>query len=87
MRRPDAVVLGTRLGDGDGFRLAEELRREPDTRAAPIFFIASTHRGASHRAEARRRFAPADYLATPLDPQAIAPRLAELAAAPPDRAR
>jgi tetratricopeptide (TPR) repeat protein len=49
----------------------------------PIVFIATTHRGASHRAEARRRFAPADYLATPVDAQAIAPRLAELAAAPP----
>jgi DNA-binding response OmpR family regulator len=83
VRRPDAVVLGTRLGDGDGFGLAEELRRDPDTRGMPIVFIASTHRGTSHRAEARRRFAPADYLTTPFDPQAIAPRLAELAAAPP----
>ncbi|HVR03235.1 MAG TPA: DUF4388 domain-containing protein, partial [Polyangia bacterium] len=43
------------------------LRRDPDTRAAPIFFIASSHRGASHRAEARRRYAPAEYLETPLD--------------------
>jgi DNA-binding response OmpR family regulator/tetratricopeptide (TPR) repeat protein len=83
VRRPDAVVLGTRLGDGDGFGLADELRRDPDTREMPIVFIATTHRGQSHRAEARRRFAPADYLATPIDPQVIAPRLAELAAAPP----
>ncbi len=84
VRRPDAVVLGTRLADGDGFGLAEELRRDPDTRGVPIVFIASSHRGTSHRAEARRRFAPAEYLATPLDAQAIPPRLAELAAAPPD---
>ena len=63
MRAPDAVVVDTQLSDGDGFRLAEELRRDPDTRDAPIFFIASSHRGASHRAEARRRFAPAEYLA------------------------
>jgi DNA-binding response OmpR family regulator/tetratricopeptide (TPR) repeat protein len=83
VRKPDAMVLGTKLGDGDGFGLAEELRREPDTRGMPIVFVATTHRGASHRAEARRRFAPADYLATPLDPRAIAPRLAELASAPP----
>ncbi len=83
VRKPDAVVLGTRLGDGDGFGLAEELRRDPDTRAMPIVFIASTHRGSSHRAEARRRFAPADYLPTPIDPQAITQRLAELSAAPP----
>src|SRR5450432_1916012 len=81
VRRPDAVVLGTRLGDGDGFGLAEELRRDRETRAVPIVFIATTHRGAGHRAEARRRFAPAEYLATPLDAQVIAPRLAALAAA------
>jgi DNA-binding response OmpR family regulator/curved DNA-binding protein CbpA len=67
VRAPDAVVLDTRLADGDGFRLAEALRRDPDTQNAPIFFIASSHRGASHRAEARRRFAPAEYLPTPLD--------------------
>ncbi|HLK91629.1 MAG TPA: DUF4388 domain-containing protein [Polyangia bacterium] len=82
VRRPDAVVLGTRLGDGDGFTLAEELRRDADTRAVPIVFIASTHRGQSHRAEARRRFAPAEYLATPLDAREIVPRLSELAEAP-----
>jgi DNA-binding response OmpR family regulator/tetratricopeptide (TPR) repeat protein len=71
VRAPDAVVLDTQLSDGDGFRLAEELRRDPDTRAAPIFFIASAHRGASHRAEARRRFAPAEYLETPLDTNSL----------------
>jgi DNA-binding response OmpR family regulator/tetratricopeptide (TPR) repeat protein len=82
VRRPDAVVLGTRLSDGDGFGLAEELRRDPETRGVPIVFIASSHRGNSHRAEARRRFAPAEYLATPLDVLAIPPRLVELASAP-----
>ena len=81
VRRPDAVVLGTRLADGDGFGLAEELRHDPETRGVPIVFIASSHRGTSHRAEARRRFAPAEYLATPLDAQVIAPRLVELARA------
>jgi CheY-like chemotaxis protein/tetratricopeptide (TPR) repeat protein len=67
VRAPDAVVVDTRLSDGDGFSLAEELRRDPDTRGVPIFFVASAHRGASHRTEARRRFAPAEYLPTPLD--------------------
>jgi DNA-binding response OmpR family regulator/tetratricopeptide (TPR) repeat protein len=71
VRAPDAVVVDTQLSDGDGFRLAEELRRDPDTRDAPIFFIASSHRGASHRAEARRRFAPAEYLDTPLDTNSL----------------
>jgi CheY-like chemotaxis protein len=81
VRAPDAVVLDTSLSDGDGFRLAEELRRDPDTRAAPIFFIASSHRGASHRAEARRRFAPAEYLETPLDTNSLLALL--LGALPP----
>ena len=39
----------------------------PRPAATPIVFVASTHRGVSHRAEARRRFAPAEYLPTPLD--------------------
>jgi CheY-like chemotaxis protein len=81
VRRPDALVLGTRLADGDGFGLAEELRRDPETRSVPIVFIASSHRGVSHRAEARRRFAPAEYLPTPLDERAIPTHLAELAGA------
>jgi DNA-binding response OmpR family regulator/tetratricopeptide (TPR) repeat protein len=85
VRQPDAVILDTRLGDGDGFALAEELRRDPDTRRTPIVFIASTHRGAGHRAEARRRFAPAEYLPTPLDAKSLVPHLAALtgAATPP----
>src|SRR4051812_6064316 len=56
-RPPDVLVLDTRLDDGDGFRLAEELRRDPHTRGTPILFIASAFRGNHHRAEARRRFA------------------------------
>jgi DNA-binding response OmpR family regulator/tetratricopeptide (TPR) repeat protein len=78
VRPPDLIVIDTRLGDGDGFQLAEDLRDSPDTRTTPIVFIASTHRGASHRAEARRRFAPAEYLPTPLDVQALLPHLAAL---------
>src|SRR4051794_25586468 len=81
VRRPDALVLGTRLSDGDGFGLAEELRRDPETRGLPIVFVATSHRGTSHRAEARRRFAPAEYLPTPLDARAIPMHLASLAGA------
>jgi DNA-binding response OmpR family regulator len=79
-RVPDVVVVDTRLNDGDGFSFADELRQAPETRATPIVFVASTHRGVSHRAEARRRFAPADYMPTPLDLTRLAPRVAELAA-------
>ena len=67
VRTPDAIIVDTVLSDGDGFRLAEDLRREPDTRDTPIFFVASRFRGASHRSEARRRFAPAEYLPVPID--------------------
>jgi DNA-binding response OmpR family regulator/tetratricopeptide (TPR) repeat protein len=79
-RVPDVVVVDTRLTDGDGFTFADELRQAPETRATPIVFVASTHRGVSHRSEARRRFAPADYLPTPLDLGELAPRVAKLAA-------
>jgi CheY-like chemotaxis protein/DnaJ-domain-containing protein 1 len=67
VRPPDGVIMDTHLSDGSGFAVAEELRRDPDTRNVPIFFVASRFRGAAHQAEARRRFAPAEYLATPLD--------------------
>ncbi|MDB4980375.1 MAG: winged-helix phosphate transcriptional response regulator [Myxococcales bacterium] len=82
VRAPDALVIDTKLSDGDGFALAEILRRDPDTRDAPILFIATSHRGASHRAEARRRFAPADYLSTPLDANSLL--AAMLRALPPE---
>jgi curved DNA-binding protein CbpA/CheY-like chemotaxis protein len=67
VRAPDAIILDTTLSDGSGFALADEVRRNPSTARVPIFFVASTHRGASHQAEAQRRFAPAEYLPTPLD--------------------
>ena len=82
-RPPDVIVVDTRLVDGDGFTFASELRQAPETQATPIVFVASTHRGVSHRAEARRRFAPADYLPTPLDLARLVPRVAELAARAP----
>ena len=78
IQAPDAVVLNTALADGSGFTLAEEIRRAPETEHAPIFFVASTHRGASHAAEAKRRFAPAEYLVTPLDVSRLLALLLEM---------
>ena len=75
---PDAVIIDTHLPDGSGFTLAEDVRRTPETEHAPIFFVASTHRGASHAAEARRRFAPAEYLSTPLDVSRLLALLLEM---------
>jgi two-component system OmpR family response regulator len=78
IQAPDAVVINTKLSDGSGFTLAEEIRRTPETEHAPIFFVASSHRGASHAAEARRRFAPAEYLSTPLDVSRLLALLLEI---------
>jgi curved DNA-binding protein CbpA/CheY-like chemotaxis protein len=78
IQAPDAVVLSTTLSDGSGFTLAEEIRRSPETEHSPIFFVASTHRGASHAAEARRRFAPAEYLSVPLDVSRLLALLLEI---------
>ncbi len=75
---PDAVVIDTTLPDGSGFTLAEDIRRTPETEHAPIFFVASSHRGASHASEARRRFAPAEYLSTPLDVSRLLALLLEM---------
>jgi curved DNA-binding protein CbpA/CheY-like chemotaxis protein len=75
---PDAVIVDTNLPDGSGFALAEDIRRTPETEHAPIFFVASSHRGASHAAEARRRFAPAEYLSTPLDASRLLALLLEI---------
>ncbi len=84
VRRPDAIVLDTQLGDDDGFGLADELRRSDETRGVPILFLATTaHRGVAHRAEARRRFAPADYVFGRFETRSLLPRLADLMTVPP----
>jgi DNA-binding response OmpR family regulator len=83
VRQPDALIVNTQLGTDDGFRLAEEVRRSDETGAVPIVFLATTaHRGAAHRTEACRRFAPADFLVAPFDPNAVVARLAKLMAGP-----
>jgi DNA-binding response OmpR family regulator len=68
VRTPDAVILDTSLADGPGFLLADDLRRDPDTRATPIVFVASRRfRGANHKSVAMRRYAPAGYVAAPAE--------------------
>ena len=78
VRPPDGVILDTQLSDGSGFVVAEELRKDPDTKTVPIFFVASRYRGAIHQAEARRRFAPAEYLPAPLDLDTLLATVLEL---------
>jgi len=78
IQTPDAVVIDTALPDGSGFMLAEEVRRVAETEHTPIFFVATTHRGASHATEAKRRFAPAEYLNAPLDVSRLLALLLEM---------
>ncbi len=78
IRPPDAVILDTSLNDGSGFAVAEALRKDPETEKVPIFFVASRFRGAKHRSEARRRFAPAEYLSSsPADLETLLARVLE----------
>lgn len=81
VRAPDAMVVDTQLPDGPGFRVAEALRKDPEAREVPIYFIASRHPGQAHATEARRRFAPAEYLPAPFDLNTLLARL--LARVPP----
>ncbi|HEY4184443.1 MAG TPA: DUF4388 domain-containing protein [Polyangia bacterium] len=68
VRTPDAVILDTALSDGSGFSLADDLRKDPETRQTPIVFVASRKfRGANHKSVAMRRYAPATFLTTPGD--------------------
>lgn len=88
VRPPDALVVDTRLGDGSGFAVAAELRRDEDTRAVPIFFVTGGNGrplGAAAETEAKRRFAPAHVLPSPLDLNTLLARLLE--AVPPGEAR
>ncbi|HVR63154.1 MAG TPA: DUF4388 domain-containing protein, partial [Polyangia bacterium] len=94
-RPPDAIIIGDPAGagadagndnDASPFRLASDLRRHAAAREVPIVFVASRLRGASHRAEARRRFVPAAYLDPPLDRAellAVLDRLSAPLRAPP----
>lgn len=68
VRVPDVLVVDTNLSDAPGFTVADALRRDPETRDTPIVFIASRpHRGAAHRTEATRRYAPARYVIAPAE--------------------
>ena len=81
IRPPDGIILDTSLADGSGFQVADALRSDPETARVPIVFVASRFRGTKHRTEARRRYAPAEYLPTPLDLDTLLARVLE--AVPP----
>ncbi len=64
--RPDVITLDLRLPDIDGFRLAEILRHDPDTRDTPICVVS----GYDERQSAFRHGASA-FLLKPLQPDKL----------------
>jgi DNA-binding response OmpR family regulator/curved DNA-binding protein CbpA len=84
IRPPDGLIIDTGLADGSGFAVADALRADPETADVPIVFVASRFRGAKHRIEARRRYAPAEYLPTPLDLDTFLARVLEVIPPRPD---
>ncbi|MFH0901923.1 MAG: response regulator, partial [Pseudomonadota bacterium] len=70
-RRIDAVVLDILLPVVSGFQVAEKLRTLPGGKEVPIVMVTGIYRGASHRAHAIERYRLLDYLAKPIDVEAL----------------
>jgi CheY-like chemotaxis protein len=73
--RPDLVLLDISLPAGDGFLVAERLRRNPSTCTVPIVFItASKQPGLRHRAA---QLGAAGFLEKPFSGHALLELVAE----------
>ncbi len=66
---PDLIILDIRMPAGDGFSVAERLRKSDDTSAIPIIFLTgSPERNSQERAEELgARF----YIKKPYDPEEL----------------
>lgn len=76
--RPDVVLLDVMMPGLDGWRVAEELLEDPETRAIPIVFLTA-------RAELRDRargldLGGLDYVTKPFNPLELAPLIREVIA-------
>jgi DNA-binding response OmpR family regulator len=76
--RPDVVLLDVMMPGLDGWRVAEELLEDPDTRGIPIVFLTA-------RAELRDRargldLGGLDYVTKPFNPVELAPLIREVIA-------
>jgi len=74
--RPDVVLLDVMMPGLDGWRVAEELLDDPDTRKIPIVFLTA-------RAELRDRargidLGGVDYITKPFNPVELAPLVRDL---------
>jgi DNA-binding response OmpR family regulator/curved DNA-binding protein CbpA len=66
-REIDAVVLDILIPVVNGFQVAEAIRRHPRGEKVGIIMLTGIYRGASHRAEAIRRYGLLDYLDKPVE--------------------
>jgi putative two-component system response regulator len=76
--KPDRVVLDVMMPGMDGGEVASALRRHPATRNVPVLFLTSlASTGAKPTTDGGQR-GIGQYLAKPVDPQALCHRVAEL---------
>jgi DNA-binding response OmpR family regulator len=71
--QPDLILLNVNLPGLDGWQVAEELRKDQETREIPIVFLTA-------RSELRERvrgfdLGAVDYILKPFNPTELAPRL------------
>jgi DNA-binding response OmpR family regulator len=66
-REVDAVVLDILIPVVNGFQVAETIRKNPRGEKVGIVMLTGIYRGASHRAEAIRRYGLLDYLDKPVE--------------------
>ena len=76
--RPDVILLDVMMPGLDGWRVAEELLEDPDTKSIPIVFLTAR---AELRDQARGLdLGGLDYVTKPFNPVELAPLIRELIA-------
>jgi DNA-binding response OmpR family regulator len=66
-RDVDAVILDILIPVVNGFQVAEAIRKSPRGQSVGLVMLTGIYRGASHRAEAIRRYGLLDYLDKPVE--------------------
>jgi len=71
---PDAIILDLKLPGINGFRICEQLRNEPQTRAIPIIVVSGSWKDAQDRIRSIEAGAD-DFLTKPFDAQELMARI------------